>query len=181
VNAKAIAADQSAAAAAAAALAAGAVTWVSGQTYALNAAVVSPLDQLTYRKRTASSSSTTDPKNDPTNWKNISNAGTVAAALVDSGATATPITWDAGQAQVVTLTLIGDRTLALPTNLPIGTIILHVLQDATGNRNLTFASGYNFIQDTAPAYSKVAGERTVFAFVSDGAQLWASYLPGYKR
>lgn len=47
---------------------ANATPWVSGQTYAQNANVISQINFQTYRKTTASSSSTIDPKNDPANW-----------------------------------------------------------------------------------------------------------------
>lgn len=47
---------------------ANATPWVSGQVYAQNTNVISQINFQTYRKTTASSSSTTDPKNDPANW-----------------------------------------------------------------------------------------------------------------
>lgn len=45
-----------------------ATVWVSGQTYAQYAAVISPTDYQTYRRKTASGSGTTDPKFDTVNW-----------------------------------------------------------------------------------------------------------------
>ena len=52
-----------------AAVIAGATKWASGN-YAQGAAVWSPLSLLTYRRRTAgTTSSTTDPANDPVGWK----------------------------------------------------------------------------------------------------------------
>lgn len=47
---------------------AGAEAWVNGNTYAKNSASVSQIDFQTYRKKTASSVTTVDPKDDPTNW-----------------------------------------------------------------------------------------------------------------
>lgn len=65
--------EKDAAAAENAASSASAVTsatgWVSGQSYARFAAVVSGINYQIYRKKTATSSSTTDPANDPTNWQ----------------------------------------------------------------------------------------------------------------
>ncbi|MFC0132937.1 hypothetical protein [Massilia eurypsychrophila] len=49
----------------------GATTYVPNQAYSLNQSVISPLDQKVYRKRTATSSSAADPKDDPTNWLNV--------------------------------------------------------------------------------------------------------------
>lgn len=54
--------------ASAAAAASGATAWVSGGTYALNTSAISQLNFQTYRKITASSVTTVDPRNDPTNW-----------------------------------------------------------------------------------------------------------------
>lgn len=50
-----------------AASSAGAAMWVTG-TYALGAATWSPANRLVYRKITASSSTSTDPSADATNW-----------------------------------------------------------------------------------------------------------------
>lgn len=67
----------------------GATTWVSGQSYDLNQGVISPSNQRVYRKRTATSSGTTDPKDDPTNWLDVQAdavlqlaGGTMLGALV---------------------------------------------------------------------------------------------------
>lgn len=47
---------------------ANATPWVSGQVYAQYTNAISQINFQTYRKTTASSLSTTDPKNDPANW-----------------------------------------------------------------------------------------------------------------
>lgn len=57
-----------AASATAASATAGALAWVNGGTYALNSAAISQIDFQTYRKKTASSVTTVDPKNDSPNW-----------------------------------------------------------------------------------------------------------------
>lgn len=57
-----------AASALAAANSAGASIWVSGTTYAIGAARFSPLNYLTYRRKTAGAG-TTDPSQDSTNWQ----------------------------------------------------------------------------------------------------------------
>lgn len=81
-NAVAAAASAAAAAASAAAAAAtaGAVAWVNGNTYTLNSAVISQLDFQTYRKITASSITTIDPKNDAVNWVILGTAPSTAFA-----------------------------------------------------------------------------------------------------
>lgn len=63
-----IAAQNAAASQAAAALAANAVGWVSGTTYALNTVVVSQTTFQAYRRKTNAAVSTVDPAADPINW-----------------------------------------------------------------------------------------------------------------
>lgn len=48
--------------------AAGVTLWVSGTTYTLGQAVISPSSLLVYRRKVAGAG-TTDPVSDPTNWK----------------------------------------------------------------------------------------------------------------
>ena len=65
---------------------ANATPWVSGQIYAQYTNAISQINFQTYRKTTASSSSTTDPKNDSANWTLLQ----ISAAwfVVDSNYTA---------------------------------------------------------------------------------------------
>ena len=65
------AATNAAASAASAAATVGASLWVSGQTYAAGAAAISGIDFQTYRAKTTTSG-TTDPSADSTNWVKIS-------------------------------------------------------------------------------------------------------------
>lgn len=177
VNAMALAANQSAAAAASAAQAAGATAWVSGKVYAITDPAVDPVDLFLYRKKTASSSSTTPPRLDPTNWKNVSVVPDVAAPLAD----AATIAWDAGAVQVPTIVLGGNRTIAAPTNLTPRTYVMFIKQDATGGRVPTFDQAFVFPDDIQPQISLEPNRITMFSFICDGTYLRASYLPGYTR
>jgi hypothetical protein len=86
--ANAIIADASATAAASSVNAA---AWVSGNTYTTGQCVYSPIDYQTYRHITASSSLTTDPSLDTTNWTKLtgSSGGISAAASVSTNTTLT--------------------------------------------------------------------------------------------
>ncbi len=64
-------AGEAAASAAAAASTAGATAFVPGQTYTINQAAVSQVNYQTYRHITATSSSSTDPASDRTNWTSL--------------------------------------------------------------------------------------------------------------
>lgn len=63
-------ATEAAASAAAAAAASGAVKWVSGTTYTEGAVVWSPINFLSYRRKTTGGG-TTDPSLDETNWAKL--------------------------------------------------------------------------------------------------------------
>lgn len=65
-----VAAAEAEAAANAAASASGAVKWVSGTTYAEGVVVWSPINFLSYRRKTAGGG-TTDPSADSTNWAKL--------------------------------------------------------------------------------------------------------------
>jgi hypothetical protein len=86
--ANAIIADASATAAASSVNAA---AWVSGNTYTTGQCVYSPIDYQTYRHITASSSLTTDPSLDTTNWTKLTglSGGISAAASVSTNTTLT--------------------------------------------------------------------------------------------
>ena len=92
---------------------------------------------------------------------------------------AATITWDLSQGQVAQVTLGGNRTLGLPTNITAGgTYMLYVIQDGTGNRTLSMS---NFKQPTGVAYvpSTGAGQYDVLTFASkDGVTL---DLIGYNK
>lgn len=103
-------------------------------------------------------------------------ANTLNQTLTD-GAT---ITWDTSLGQIGTVTLAGNRTMAAPTNLKVTTYILHVLQDATGSRTITWNSVFKWTAGAAPVLSTGAGKRDVFSFISDGTNLYGSYLPDVR-
>lgn len=97
------------------------------------------------------------------------NAAQAGANLTD-GAT---INWNLDDAQIASVTLGGNRTLADTTNKKNGgTYILRVKQDATGGRTLSWNATYKFIGVTAPTISTAANALDIFTFVSDGTNLY---------
>ena len=87
---------------------AGATQWVSGTTYALGAAVWSPVDAQTYR-RIVAGAGTTDPSADATNWTKLG-GGSLSVVTV-SGTTQTAV---AGSHYV--LTNVAATTVTLPAS-----------------------------------------------------------------
>jgi len=107
---------------------------------------------------------------------NTSKANTLSQTLTD-GVT---VSWDTSLGQIATVTLAGNRTIAAPTNLKVSTYLLHVIQDATGSRTLTWNSIFKWPAGTAPPLTTTANARDIFSFVSDGTNLYGSFLPNVK-
>jgi hypothetical protein len=106
----------------------------------------------------------------------IARASVLSQTLTD-GVT---VSWDTSLGQVATVTLGGNRTFAAPTNLKIGTYILHVIQDATGGRTITWNSIFKWTGGVAPSLSTTGGRRDVFSFVSDGTNLYGVMVPDVR-
>ena len=90
-------------------------------------------------------------------------------ATLSDGAT---IAWDVSASPIASVTLGGNRTLALPTN-PVGNgqyISLLVIQDGTGSRTLTWNAAYEFTADTAPTLTTTASKGDLFTFRYNGSK-----------
>jgi hypothetical protein len=90
------------------------------------------------------------------------------------------IDWNLNTGQVATVTLGGNRTMNAPTNLRVGTFILHVLQDGAGGRTLTWNSVFKWPAGVAPVLTTTANRRDIFSFVCDGTNLYGSFLPDVR-
>lgn len=92
-----------------------------------------------------------------------------ATTLTDAAS----IAWAAGDNQVASVTLGGNRTLADPSGLQDGaTYILRVIQDGTGSRTLAYGSAYKWPSGVAPTLSTGAGAIDVLTFISDGTNMY---------
>jgi hypothetical protein len=105
-----------------------------------------------------------------------SSANVVSQTLTD-GAT---ISWNAANGRIASVTLNGNRTMAAPTNLKVGTYLLHVIQDGTGSRTITWNSVFKWPAGVAPVLTTTAAARDLFSFVCDGTNLYGSFLPDVK-
>lgn len=177
--AQAVIASNAATSASSAALAAGAVVWVSGLTYAVGDLRFSPIDYMTYRRKTAGAGST-DPSSDGTNWapivsgyvttsgsEIITNKKISAYQYLDrtitNAACTGPVNLDLNAGTVFDLTLTGNTTLSL-INVPALTnetlnVFISVTQGATAY-SLTWFDGITWvttsgIEPAAPAANKV--------------------------
>ena len=103
--------------------------------------------------------------------------GNIANQVLTDAAT---INWDLSLGQVATVTLAGNRTMAAPTNMKVGTYILHVIQDGSGGRTLSWNSVFKWPAAVAPVLTTTAGRRDLFSFVCDGTNLYGSFLPDVR-
>ena len=117
------------------------------------------------------------PKISPTFTGTVTLNANIANQTLTDGST---ISWDVSLGSVATVTLGGNRTMAAPTNLKIGTYILHVVQDGSGNRTITWNSVFKWPAGVAPVLTTTANRRDLFSFVSDGTNLYGSYLPDVR-
>jgi hypothetical protein len=106
------------------------------------------------------------------------NANMLSQILTD----AATVNWNAALGSIATVTLAGDRVMGAPSNLRVGTYILHVIQDGAGGRTLDFASAgvYKWVAGVTPELTSTPGARDVISFVSDGTYLYGSWLPDVK-
>lgn len=95
---------------------------------------------------------------------------------------ASTINWNLFLGQVATITLTGTgRTMAAPTNMRVGTYILHVIQDATGNKTITsWNSVFKWPAGVTPTLTTTGSARDMFSFVSDGTNMYGSMLPDVR-
>jgi len=117
------------------------------------------------------------PKISPTFTGTVTIDANIASQILTDGAT---INWNASLGSVATVTLGGNRIIAAPTNLKIGSYILHIIQDGSGNRTVTWNSVFKWPAGVAPVLTTTANRRDLFSFVCDGTNLYGSYLPDVR-
>jgi hypothetical protein len=117
------------------------------------------------------------PKISPTFTGTITIDANIASQILTDGAT---INWDVSLGSVATVTLGGNRIIAAPTNLKIGSYILHIIQDGSGNRTVTWNSVFKWPAGVAPVLTTTGNRRDLFSFVCDGTNLYGSYLPDVR-
>lgn len=103
----------------------------------------------------------------------IAKANVLSTTLLDTSGT---ISWDASLGQIATVTLTNTgRNFINPTNLKVGIYTLIILQDSAGARTITtWGSSFKWIGNTNPSLNSAPNGRTIFAFYSDGTNLYES-------
>jgi len=100
----------------------------------------------------------------------ITNPAYTRQALVD-GAT---INWNMNSGAIGWVALGGNRTIANPTNMVVGTAILELFQDATGSRTITWGNAYKWSAGVEPVLSTAANGQDILSFYCDGTYMYGS-------
>lgn len=91
------------------------------------------------------------------------------------------VAWDLSLGGFATVTLAGNRTLAAPTNIRNGSVYwLFVIQDATGNRTLSWNAAYKFPGGTDPTLSTGANAVDLIRFIANGTALYGLFGGNYS-
>ena len=80
-----------------------------------------------------------------------------------------------------TVTLAGNRALGNPTNTKPGqTGVIEIVQDATGNRTLSYGSNWEFAGGSAPTLSTAANSSDALYYtVRSSTRIWASLVKAW--
>lgn len=100
--------------------------------------------------------------------------GSTVNVLTDAAS----IAWNMATSHIAKVTLGGNRTVAAPTNQKDGNFILHVIQDGTGSRTLSWNSAFKWPLGVAPTLSTTPGARDVFSFTIADGLIIGSMLKG---
>lgn len=107
---------------------------------------------------------------------NHATANVLSQTLTD----AATINWDVSQGAVAYLTLGATRTMAAPTNLKVGTYILHVVQGGSGSYVISWNPIFKWTAGVAPTLSTAVGRRDIFSFICDGTYLYGAMIPDVR-
>jgi hypothetical protein len=105
----------------------------------------------------------------------------VRAAAINAATDGATITFDLNTADTHTVTLGGNRTLALanaPTSSPWRRFTLVLKQDATGSRTVTWFSGVLWAGGTTPTLTTTANKYDVFTFLQVGSGSYLGFVAG---
>lgn len=88
------------------------------------------------------------------------------------------VTFDLSLRGIHTVTLGGNRTLAI-SNATVGqTFILRLLQDATGSRTVTWFSTIRWADGVTPTLTTTASKADTFGFIVTGSGTYDGYVIG---
>tara|TARA_B100000579_G_scaffold137889_1_gene111967 strand:- start:392 stop:2044 length:1653 start_codon:yes stop_codon:yes gene_type:complete len=88
---------------------------------------------------------------------------------------AATVSWNANTAQVATLALGHNATVANATNHQSGGVYIMRVTQNTSPKTLAWSTGYKWPGNTAPVMTASGGAVDIFTFVSDGTYMYGSF------
>ena len=88
---------------------------------------------------------------------------------------AATVSWNANTAQVATLALGHNATVANATNHQSGGVYIMRVTQNTSPKTLAWSTGYKWPGNTAPVMTATGGAVDIFTFVSDGTYMYGSF------
>lgn len=102
--------------------------------------------------------------------------GSLQALTADSDSAT--ITFDMTASNIHSVTLGGNRTLAV-SNVSVGQpFMVRLKQDATGSRTVTWWSGINWVGGSAPTLTTTISKTDVFGFLCTATDVYDGYIVG---
>lgn len=99
---------------------------------------------------------------------------------IESNTDGTTVTFDLDASSTHTVTLGGNRTLAL-SNADVGQkFIIRLVQDATGSRTVTWFSTIKWPGGVTPTLTTTANKTDVFGFICTSAGNYDGFVLGYN-
>lgn len=103
---------------------------------------------------------------------------TSAIQTLKADSDASTVTFDLDAGSIHTVTLGGNRTLAL-SNADAGKVfIIRLIQDGTGSRTVTWFSTIDWIGGTAPTLTTTAAAIDVFGFICTASNVYDGFIVG---
>ena len=102
----------------------------------------------------------------------VAAASDATQTLVD-GAT---VNWDMSAGNIGLWAIGGNRALAAPTNLVVGSSALRITQDVTGSRTVTWNAIFKWSAGSAPVLSTAGNAIDIVSFIYDGTSLYGSLV-----
>lgn len=99
-------------------------------------------------------------------------------ATITSDADGATITFDLSASNIHTVTLAGNRTLALSNAATGQVFVIRLVQDGTGSRTVTWFTTIKWVSGTAPTLSTGASKVDVFSFICTGANTYDGFIVG---
>ena len=100
-------------------------------------------------------------------------AASDATQTLSDGAT---VNWDMSLGNIGLWGIGGNRILAAPTNLVVGSSALRITQDVTGSRTVTWNAIFKWSAGAAPVLSTAGNAVDIVSFIYDGTSLYGALV-----